>query len=162
MAMEMQRLQKTAFEAAAGVASLNRQLGEVGESVSGNTTIPTDVKSQFDALKNETAALIPKLPPAAGGGRGGGGRGAADGSLTGKIGQAKNGMMSGMWPTSVTMRAYTDAKAEAPKILADANALFAKAAAVSASLEKYNVTLAAPKPVEAAPATTKATAPKKK
>jgi hypothetical protein len=138
MAMEMQGLQKTALEAAAGVASLNRQITELGESVSGNSNIPADLKSQFDSLKSETAALAPKLPLAAAGGRGGGagGRGGGDTSLTGKIGQAKNGMMGGMWPTSVTMKAYADAKAEAPKTLADANALFAKAVSVSASLAK--------------------------
>jgi photosystem II stability/assembly factor-like uncharacterized protein len=158
MAMEMHGLQKNALEAAAGVASLNRQIADLGESVSGNSNIPADVKSQFDALKTETSALMAKLPLAAGGGRGGGGggRGGADTSLTGKIGQAKNGAMGGMWPTSVTMKAYNDAKTDAPKILADANALFAKAAALGTSLAKYNVTLTAPKPVETA------SAPKKK
>ena len=55
-----------------------------------------------------------------------------------------------MWPTSMTMKAYTDAKTEAPKALSDANALFAKAAAVSASLAKYNLKLEAPKPVDTA------------
>ena len=48
----------------------------------------------------------------------------------------------------MTMKAYTDAKTEAPKALSDANALFAKAAAVSTSLAKYNVKLDAPKPVD--------------
>jgi hypothetical protein len=164
MAMEMQGLQKAALEAAAGVASLNRQIAELGDSVSGNANIPADVKSQFDAVKSETSALMPKLPLAAGGGRGGGGggRGGVDTSLTGRIGQAKNGLMGGMWPTSVTMKAYTDAKADAPKTLAEANALFAKAAAVSTSLATYNVTLSAPKPLEAASATgMKPTAKKK-
>jgi len=47
-------------------------------------------------------------------------------------------MMGGMWPTSVTMKAYTDSKAEGPKTLSDANALFAKAASLSATLAKYN------------------------
>src|SRR5262249_27667325 len=117
MAMEMHALQKNALEAAAGLASLNRQVAELGESVAGNSNIPADVKSQYDSLKSETAALAPKLPLAAGGGRGGGGggRGGVDTSLTGRIGQAKNGLMGGMWPTSVTMKAYNDAKADAPK-----------------------------------------------
>ena len=67
-------------------------------------------------------------------------------------------MMGGMWPTSITMKAYTDAKTEAPKTLSDANALFAKAASVSTSLAKYNLKLDAPKPVDAgAPAKKKAT-----
>ena len=63
-------------------------------------------------------------------------------------------MTGGMWPNSMTMKAYTDSKNDAPKTLSDANALFAKAAAVSTSLAKYNLKLDPPKPVEtgAAPA----------
>ncbi len=59
-------------------------------------------------------------------------------------------MTGGMWPNSMTMKAYTDAKTDAPKALSDANALFARAAAVSTSLAKYNLKLDAPKPVETA------------
>ena len=93
--------------------------------------------------------MVPKFAAPAGGrggGRGGGG-GGADTPL-GRVGAAKNGMMGGMWPTSITMKAFTDAKADAPKILSDANALFAKAAAVSASLAKLDLKLEAPKPVD--------------
>jgi hypothetical protein len=155
--MEMQNLQKRATEAASGVASLNRQIGEIEPSITGKSDIPADVKSSFESLKSETAALVAKLPVGGGGGRGGGGggRGAADPSLTGKIAQAKNGMMGGMWPTSVTMKAFNDAKSEAPKTLSDANALFAKAAALTTSLARYNITLSAPQPVEAGPAAKK-------
>ena len=39
------------------------------------------------------------------------------------------------------MKAYNDAKTDAPKALSDANALFAKAAALGTALSKYNVTL---------------------
>ncbi len=46
------------------------------------------------------------------------------------------------------MKAYADAKADAPKVLSDANALFARAAAVSTSLAKYNLKLDTPKPVD--------------
>jgi hypothetical protein len=65
--------------------------------------------------------------------------------------------MAGMWPTSVTMKAFNDAKTDAPKVLSDANGLFAKAAAVSTSLAKYNLTLTAPKPVDTAVPTKKKT-----
>jgi len=64
-------------------------------------------------------------------------------------------MMGGMWPTSITMKAYSESKAEAPKTLSDANSLFAKAATVSASLAKYNLKLDAPKPVDVGPAAKK-------
>jgi hypothetical protein len=158
MAMEMHDLQKRAGEAAAGVASLNRQIAQLTADVSSKTDIPADVKTAFDSLKTDTAALLTRLPPAAaGGGRGGGGGGGRgnDPSLTGKIAQAKNGLMGGMWPTSITMKAVNDAKADAPKTLADANALFAKAASVSTSLAKYNLKLDAPKPVDAGAAAKK-------
>src|SRR5262249_37317016 len=147
MAMEMHDLQKRAGEAAGGVSSLNRQLAQLTTDIAAKSDIPADVKSAFDALKSETAALLPKLPAGApaGGRGGGGGRGGADPSLTGRIAQAKNGMMGGMWPTSITMKAYNDAKTDAPKILSEANALFAKAASVSASLAKVNLKLEAPK-----------------
>jgi len=158
-AMEMHELQKRANEAAAGVASLNRQITQLSTEMASKSDIPADVKSSFDALKADVTALAPKLPAAAAGGRGGGGggRGGPDASLTGKINQAKNGMMAGMWPTSTTLRAFTDAKAEAPKVLSDANAAFAKAAAVSTSLAKYNLKLEAPKPVETGAAAKKKT-----
>ena len=65
-----------------------------------------------------------------------------------KLGQAKNGMMAGMWPTEQTMKAYSDAKVEVPKAINDANALFVKAAALSSSLARYNITLTAPTPTK--------------
>jgi hypothetical protein len=152
MAMEMHELQKRASEAAAGVASLNRQIAQLTGDMSSKTDIPADVKSAFDALKTDTATLLTKLPPTVGGGRGGGGgggRGGNDPSVSGRIAQAKNGLMGGMWPTSVTMKAYNDAKTDTPKALSDANALFAKAATLSTSLAKFELKLDAPKPVDA-------------
>lgn len=55
-------------------------------------------------------------------------------------------MMGGMWPTEQTMKAYTDAKTEMPKLLAEANALFTKASALSSALAKHNITLTPPAP----------------
>ncbi|HYT74796.1 MAG TPA: hypothetical protein VEL79_08625, partial [Vicinamibacterales bacterium] len=158
-AMEMHELQKRATEAAAGVASLNRELNDLSQKVSDQANVPSDVKASFASLKTDAAALAPKFPLGGGGGLGGGGRGGADTSITGRIAQAKNGMMGGMWPTSITMKAYTDAKAETPKALSDANALFAKAATVSASLAKFNLTLTVPKPVDAGPGKKKTNLP---
>jgi hypothetical protein len=151
MAFEMHELQKRAIEAAAGVASLNRQIAQLSQEIGGKADVPADVKASFDSLKADTTAMAVKLPVAGGGGGrggGGGGRGAADPSVTGRIAQAKNGMMGGLWPTSMTMKAYSDSKTDAPKALSDANALFAKAAALSTSLAKYNLKLEAPKPVD--------------
>jgi photosystem II stability/assembly factor-like uncharacterized protein len=151
MAMEMHELQKRTTEAASSLAALNRQIAQLTTDIAAKTDVPADVKTAFESLKTEAAAMTPKLPVAGvGGGRGGGGggRGGADPSVVGKIGQAKNGMTGGMWPNSMTLKAYNDAKTDAPKTLSDANALFAKAAAVSTSLAKYNLKLDAPKPVD--------------
>lgn len=73
-------------------------------------------------------------------------------SVSGKVAQAKNGLMGGMWPTAQTLKAYNEAKADAPKALAEVNAAFAKASTLSASLAKYNATLTAPPSIDAAPA----------
>ena len=160
MAMEMHEIQKRTTEAAAGVASLNRQLTQLSTDIGARNDIPADVKSSLDSLKADVTAMVPKLPTAPAGGRGGGGgggRGGADTSVVGRVAAAKNGLMAGMWPTSVTMKAFNDAKTDAPKALSDANALFAKAASVSTSLAKYNLTLTAPKPVDTAVAAKKKT-----
>jgi hypothetical protein len=148
MAMEMHELQKPATEAAGGVASLNRDIADLSRTLAARSDVPANVKASFESLKTDAAAMAPRLT-LTGGGRGGGfgGRGGADASVTSRIAQAKNGLMGGLWPTSVTMKAYGDAKAETPKAVSDANALFAKAAAVSASLAQFTMTLSVPKPV---------------
>ena len=150
MGMEMHELQRRATEAAAGVASLNRQITDLSKQIADKADMPADVKASFDSLKAATSALAPKLPLAGGGGRGGGGggRGGGDTSVMGKITQAKNGMMGGMWPTSMTTTAYADARTEGPKTISEANGLFAQAATVSASLAKYDLKLDVPKPVD--------------
>jgi len=93
----------------------------------------------------EYPTLTPKFA-APTGGRGGGGRGGAptgDQPLA-RAAQAKNGLMGGMPATEQTMKAYADAKAQMPKVAAEANALFAKAATLGPALAKYNLTLTAP------------------
>jgi photosystem II stability/assembly factor-like uncharacterized protein len=157
MALEMHELQKRTTEAVGGVASLNRQLTQISTDIASRSDIPADVKSSLDSLKADATSMAQKFPVAVAGGRGGGGRGGPDTSVSGKVAQAKNGLSGGMWPTSITMKAYSDAKTEAPKALSDANALFAKAAALGTTLSKFNVTLTAPKPVDAAAAAKKKT-----
>ena len=75
------------------------------------------------------------------------GGGAGD-SLVARVGQAKTGLMGGLWPTEITMRAYTESKAQLPKAIADANALFVRAATLSSALTKHSLTLTAPTPIK--------------
>jgi len=149
MAMEMHELQRRGTEVMNALAPVNRQMPEVTKTVAARGDIPADVKSAVDSLGKELSATMTRFAAlAGGGGRGGGGRGgggAADNPLA-RVGQAKQGLMAGMPPTEQTTRAYTSAKTEVPKAIAEANALLGKARDVGASLAKYNVTLTVPSP----------------
>ncbi|MBI4475532.1 MAG: glycosyl hydrolase [Acidobacteria bacterium] len=145
MAMEMHDLQRRATELANTVTGLDRQVAQIATTLGGRNDVAADVKSSFEAFQKDLTGLVQRIVPAAGGrGGGGGGRGGADPSLLGRIGQAKNGFMSGIAVTEQTTRAYNDAKTESPKVVLDVNAILTKAAAVSSSLAKYNITLTVP------------------
>jgi hypothetical protein len=151
MAMEMQDLQKRGTETGNALTPLNAKVTELASPVSGNTGIPADVKTSFDQLGKDLAAVAAKFAQPAGGrgfggggGAGGGRGGAGSESVMAQVAQAKNGLMGGMWPTEQTTKAYTEAKVKVPKAIADANALIAKAQALSTELAKYNVTLTVP------------------
>jgi photosystem II stability/assembly factor-like uncharacterized protein len=153
MAMELQTMQPRISEASAAHASLTRQVNELSSKID---AAPADVKSSFESFKKELASLAPRLTQPAGG-RGGGGRGGATESLIVKLGAAKNGLMGGMPPGEQTTRAYADVRAQTPKAIADLNAVIAKAATLSASLTKANLTLTVPKPIDVPAATGKRT-----
>ena len=141
MAMELHALQRPATDAAAGVTSLNRQVNELAESIRQEGQSARRSEDTFDALKKAVNDAAPKYVVAAGRGFG---RGNAEPTVLGTIGQAKNGLMGGMWPTAQTIKSYNDAKAETPKAIADANALFAKAQPVADALAKLDITLKVP------------------
>jgi hypothetical protein len=170
MAMEMHELQKRATEVSSALRPLNSRMAELAKEMASRSDVPADVKATFDAFNKDVAALAPKFAPAAFG-RGGGAGPAAPAaaapaaqaaapaavpaapaippvSLLSRIGQAKNGLMATMPITEQTTKAYTEAKAQVPKAIADANALFARAAALSSALAPYKLTLTAPPPVK--------------
>jgi hypothetical protein len=157
MATEMHQLQGLATQVSSAVTPLNTRMGELAKEIASRTDLPADVKASFDAFNKELAAIAPKFAQPALGARGGGGggRGGATENLLTRIGQAKTGLMGGMSPGDSTTRAYTEVKAQAPKAMADANAVITKASALSSALAKYKLTLAVPEPVKlpaAAPA----------
>lgn len=145
-AMEIHALQPRLTDASAAHAALTRQLADATTAVAAKTDVPADVKASLEALTKDVAALAPKLAAPAGG-RGGGGRGNPD-SLAAKLGTAKNGLTAGMSPADPTVRAYTEVKAQLPKVIADMNAAIAKASTLSTALAKYNVTLTVPASVK--------------
>jgi hypothetical protein len=143
MAVEMHDLQRRTTAVAGVLQPFNNHVTEVSKAVAAKTDLPADVKASFEAVQKEVAAMVTQFV-VQGGGRGGrGGGGAAPGPVA-RAAIAKNGMMGGMWPTRLTMDAYTDAKAGVPKAIADANALLAKAVGVSAALSKHGITLTVP------------------
>ena len=154
MAIEMHDLQKPVTDAVAAQQSLSRQMTEIADAIGKRSDVSADVKSKFEALQKDVAALAPRLTPPQG--RGGGGRGGDNPSVVARLGQAKNGLMGGMPVTEQTTRAYTEARVQGPKASADLNAILARAATVSTALARYNLTLTVPAPVKvpaAAPAT---------
>ncbi len=151
MAMEMHELQRAANQASGAITPLNSRVAEIAKEVAGRADVPADVKASVDGLAKELGGVVPRFAAPAGG-RGGGGA-TSSVSVAGRITQAKNGLMGGMWPTAQVMRAYDDAKAQAPKALADANAAIARAAALSGTLAKYKLTLEVPEPVKLPAAT---------
>jgi len=129
------------------VTPLNTRLGELSKEMGSRTDLPADLKTMFDGLSKELTAFAPKVAPPAGGrgfGGGGGRGGAGPATPVARLAQAKNGLMGGMWPTAATIQAYTEAKAEVPKLIAEANALFTKVTALSGALARHNLTLAPP------------------
>jgi hypothetical protein len=149
MAMEMQELQKRGADVANLLTPLNAKVTELASQVSSSTSVPADVKTPFDQLSKDLAAMMPKFVQQGvgrgGAGGGGGGRGGAAGdNVMAQAAQAKNGLMGGMWPTEQTMKAYSEAKTKMPKAIADANALIARAQTLSTQLANYNVTLTVP------------------
>jgi hypothetical protein len=145
----MHALQARVSDATTAHGSLSRQLNELATTLGTRNDVPADVKASFDAVKKDVDALAPKLTaPQGGRGGGGGGRGNTE-SLPAKIGQAKNTLMGGMVVGEQTTNAYSDAKAQAPKAIADLNAAIAKASALATSLGRYNLTLTVPAPVKA-------------
>jgi hypothetical protein len=146
MAIELHELQRRATETANTLAPLNARMTELGKEVGAKSDVPADVKTSVESLSKDLAALANRLTPPAGGGFGGGAAAAAAArnNPVVRLGLAKTAMMAGMWPTEQSMRAYTDSKSEVPKVIADANALLAKASALSTTLTQHNLTLTVP------------------
>jgi hypothetical protein len=150
LAMEMHDLQRRAADVGRVLGPISQQLPAIAKTVASRTDIPADVKASFEAFNKELTAAAQRFAAGAGGGgrggRGGGRGGGGDDQPNpiARIGAAKNGLMGGMYPTAQTMDAYTEAKAQAPKAIADGQTLVAKAVAMSAALAKHNITLKVP------------------
>jgi hypothetical protein len=144
--MELHDLQTRTSAITAKLSPLNGQVQNAAKELAARTDVPADVKAQFEAFQKALAAVYPKFITQ-GGGRGGGGFGApadAGQNVVIRIAQAKSGMMGGMVPTDATVKAYAEAKTMGPAAIAEANAVLAKAPAISAALAKHGIKLVVP------------------
>jgi len=174
IAMEMHDLQRRATEVQTALRPLSTRMAELAKEIAGRNDVSADVKATFEALNKDLVAFAPKFAPAAFGRGGGAGPAAAAApaaapaaaqpgqpaaapappvatptvNLLTRIGQAKSGLMATMPVSEQTTKAYTEARAQVPKAIVDANALFARAAALSTALAPYKLALTAPAPVK--------------
>jgi hypothetical protein len=161
MAMEMHSLQRRATDVQTALRPLTSRMTELAREIAGRNDVPAEVKATFEAFNKDLTAFAPKFAPAAFGRGGGAGPAAAPAAaqagqpaappqvnLITRIGQAKNGLMATMPPTEQTTKAYTEAKAQVPKAILEANALFARADALSKALAPFKLALTAPAPVK--------------
>lgn len=146
MAMEMHQLQRKATEASNGLRPLNTRLTEIKKELEGRADIALELKTSVESLSKEAGTLMPKFAAAAG--RGGAPQPGVQPSIMARISQAKNGLMGSIGITDSVLRAYNDSKVQGPKAIADANALFAQAAAIGEKLSALKVTLTVPAQVK--------------
>jgi hypothetical protein len=157
MVTDLHAMQRRGTEAASALNSLYPQMTDAAKKVGENSSIPANVKSQFEALNKEFDAARKKFgvplntAPAAGRGGGGGGRGGAidPDNVLAKTAGLKNSLMS-FWeaPSGSLVRQYNEAKLSMPKAVTEANAVLTHAATVSTALKKYDITLTVPPTVK--------------
>jgi photosystem II stability/assembly factor-like uncharacterized protein len=153
MVTDLQSLQAHGVKVANALNALHPQMADVGQKVTASSTVPATVKAQFESFNKQYEAVRKKfgvpLPVAAAGGRGaGGGRGGPPidpENVLGKTAALRTAVV-GIWetPSASLTRQYSVSKVELPKAIAQANAVLARAIAMSATLKKYDITLNAP------------------
>jgi hypothetical protein len=128
-------------------------MAEVAKKVADNGSIPANVKAQWEALSKDYESVrkkfgVPLNAAPAGGRGGGGGRGGAAAdpdNVLAKTSSLRTAVM-GIWesPSAALMRQYSEAKVDLPAAITAANAVIARASAMSQTLKKYDITLTAP------------------
>jgi hypothetical protein len=154
--MDLHELQRRGTAAALALNRLYPQMTDASKKIGESSSIPANVKSQFDAVNKELDAVRKKfgvpLPVAPAGGRGGGGgRGAAapdPENVLARTSTLKNAI-GGVWeaPSASLVRQYNQSKLEMPKAVSEANTVLTRAAGLSQTLKKYDITLTVPPPV---------------
>jgi hypothetical protein len=150
---DLHEMQRKATAAATALNSVYGQLADVGAKVKDKADIPANVKTQFETFTKDMDATrkkfgVPLNQNAGGrGGGGGGGRGGAvdPENVLARESGLKQALM-GVWeaPSASMVRQYNEVKLTLPKAVSDANALLTRAASLSQTLKKYDITLNVP------------------
>ena len=146
-------MQRLGTIAAAALNGLYPQMTAAVTKMRDAGSVPPPLKAQFDALAKQFDAVRVKfgVPVAAagrggGGGGGGGGRGGGDtDNILAQTSALKVGVLA-MWepPTPAIVRQSANAKLALQQAVTEANAFLASAAAMSASLKAFDITLTVP------------------
>jgi hypothetical protein len=147
---DLHEMQRKATAAASGLNTVYGQLADVSKKINEKSDVPANVKSQFESFQKDMDATrkkfgVPMNQNA--GGRGGGGRGGAvdPENVFARASGLKQALM-GVWeaPSASMIRQCNEVKVTLPKATADANALLGRAASLSQTLKKYDITLTVP------------------
>jgi hypothetical protein len=153
---DLHALQRRGVAAAGALNALYPGMTDAAKKVSENSSLSPATKTQFETLNKEFDAVrkkfgVPLNAGAAGGRGGGGGRGGAvdPDNILGKESSLKTQLMS-IWeaPSASMVKEYTEMKLALPKAVAEANAVLAKAAAMSKTLSGNGITLTVPPTVK--------------
>jgi hypothetical protein len=151
---ELHEAQARGNDVQAKLNSLHPQMGTAVTTLASNTSVPANVKTQFDALNRDYEAVRVKFgvpsggaaaPGRGGGGGGGRGGGAADQNVLARVAAAKAAIM-GIWepPSAAMTRQASSAQSALAAAIAEANGVLARARTMSATLRAHNVTLTVP------------------
>jgi hypothetical protein len=152
MVADLHEIQRKATAAAASLNTVYGQLADVSKKLGEKPDVPASVKSQFESFQKDMDATrkkfgVPFNQNAGGRGGGGGGRGGAvDPENVLARGSGLKQSLMGVWeaPSASMVRQYNEVKLALPKATADANALLGRAASLSQTLKKYDITLNVP------------------
>jgi photosystem II stability/assembly factor-like uncharacterized protein len=149
---ELHDAQRRGNEVQNTLNALHPQMTAAVTAVAANTSMPANVKSQFEALNRDYEAVRVKFGVpvgAAQGGRGGGGGGrgggAPDPNVLARLGAVKGAIM-GIWepPSAAMTTQATSARSALAAAISEANAVIARARTVSTALRPHNVTINVP------------------
>ena len=148
--MELHNAQRSGMQTAARLNAVYPQMTAASTKMKSATNAPASLKSQFDALAKQFDAVrvkfgVPAAPAGRGGGGGGGRGGANPDDALAALSALKVGV-GAMWetPTPATVRQAAAAKLAVERAVAEANAFFTKASALSAQLKGQDITLTIP------------------